>query len=241
MALAADAAKAPASALDWAEYGAAATLIGALLSGPVSLLLVNGTHPQPPWRGTSSFVQNYHAVQTLPFFFGFVLAAGFVALIAGLSALGGEALRARSNAALCLCSAFAALVFANYMLQTTFVPLRVQNYPGDDALLGAVTMSNPDSLGWCLEMWAYAALGVATWLVAPVFAGGPLERATRWAFVVNGPLSLGSALATAILPGWVLTRPGLVAFFAWNLLVVAMAAFTLVALRRRRSVCASRP
>jgi len=119
-------------------------------------------------------------------------------------------------------------------VQTTFVPALARE-PASAAspVLAALTMSNPLSLGWRLEMWAYGILGVATWLVAPVFGGSVLERWTAATFVVSGPLSIAPALLTAFLPGWALTLPGLVGFGIWNLLVVAMATLALIALRRR--------
>ena len=82
-------------------------------------------------------------------------------------------------------------------------------------------------------MWGYALLGLATWFVAPVFDGGSLERAARWTFVANGPLSIGAALVTAMQPGWELGLPGMLAFASWNLLVVVMTILAAVVLRRR--------
>jgi hypothetical protein len=136
----------PTPATRWAVYGAWLTLCGTLLSGPLSLVLVTATHPQPAWAGAAPFVRHYHPLQTLPFFLGFLLVGG---------------------------------------------------------------------------------------LVAPVFAGGGLARATRIAFVANGPVSVASAFATAVIPGWALTTAGLVAFTLWNALVVVMAVLVLLVLGRR--------
>lgn len=216
--------------------GAALTASGAVLSGPVSLWLVNATHPQPAWRGAATFVANYHPLQTLPFFLGFALVGGIVTLLASLALLAGPAERPRAWLALTLGGAFAALVFLNYTVQTTFVPLLVHGYvPADAPVLAAFTMSNPSSLGWSIEMWAYAVAGVATWLASPVFSGGALERATAFLFALNGPAGIGSALATAFVPGWSLTVLGLVAFGVWNLLVVVMALAAWAAFRRRHT------
>jgi hypothetical protein len=214
--------------------GAALTAAGALLSGPVSLVLVNATHPEPPWRDAATFVASYHPIQTLPFFLGFVLVGGLLTLLTSLALLAGPAERGRAMLGLALGAAFAALVVLNYTVQTTFVPLLVSSYTPDDApVLAALTMSNPRSLGWSLEMWAYGVVGVATWLAAPVFSGDRLERATSLLFVLNGPGSIASALATAFIPGWALTVPGLVAFTLWNVLVIAMALAAGVVFRRR--------
>jgi hypothetical protein len=218
----------------WGKYGASMTLGGCLLSGPFSLWLVNATHPQPDWQGAQVFVEHAHPLQTLPFFLGFFLVGGFVVLLASLAASAPDAERAKALTSLVLTAAFAALVVLNYIIQTTFVPLLAQHQSAENApILAALTMSNPESLGWCLEMWAYGVLGVATWLAADLFGGSRVERAARWAFVANGPVSLGSAFATAWIPGWVLTTPGLFAFGAWNLLVVVMAGLSFMAFRAR--------
>jgi hypothetical protein len=92
-------------------------------------------------------------------------------------------------------------------------------------------MANPRSLGWGLEMWGYAVLGVATWLTAPVFGNTRTGRWTRAVFVANGPLSIAGAMATALSPGWVLRPVGLGAFAAWNILSVAMIRLTVFSCR----------
>ena len=218
-----------------ATFGAGATLVGAVLSGPVGLLAVGATHPQPAWQGPELFARSYHPVQTLPFFLGFVLVGGFVALVAGLHAAAPPGTKGRSSAALVFTAAFAALVFLNYVLQTTFVPALARHYsPAEGPLLAALTMANPRSLAWGLEMWGYGLLGVATWLVAPVFGGSRLERAAAWALVASGPASIAPAFLTALVPGWVLSGPGLVGFALWNVLVVVLALLALLALRERQ-------
>jgi hypothetical protein len=82
-------------------------------------------------------------------------------------------------------------------------------------------------------MWGWGFFGVATWLVAPVFGGSALERATRLTFRGNGPVSVVGALATVARPGWVMTPAGLAAFAAWNLLLAAMALLAFLSLRQR--------
>jgi hypothetical protein len=207
---------------------------GAILSGPVALAVLAATSPQPAWRGVDAFVAAYRPLQALPFFLGFFLVGGFLSLLATLHVVAREEHKARTAIALVFTAAFAALVFSNYVLQTTLVPALVADYTeGNASLLAAVTMSNPKSLGWALEMWGYGLLGVATWLAAPVFDGSRLERAAAWAFVANGPASIVSALWTAFAPGWELTAVGLVSFGVWNLLVVLMTALAFCVFRQR--------
>lgn len=61
-------------------------------------------------------------------------------------------------------------------------------------------MAHPGSLVWALELWGYAALGLATWLLAPFFVGAGMERMARVSFTVNGPLSLLGALCSVLRP-----------------------------------------
>lgn len=102
------------------SHGAALVFFGTLLSGPVALLVVNSTQPEPAWGGPRPFIEHYHPIQTLPFVFGFVLVGGFVALVAALFSISKAEHRARTAAALTLTAAFAAMILTNYVLQTTF-------------------------------------------------------------------------------------------------------------------------
>jgi len=213
---------------------AAIALVGAILSGPLGIWLVNATHPQPPWRDAAAFVAAYHPVQTVPYYLGFLLVGGFVGLITSLHALAPAELRSRTLVAVPLAGAFAAMIFVNYAVQTTLVPaLATGTAPEDGLVIGVFTMANPRSVGWALEMWGYAVLGVATWLVAPAFHGSAIERATKWLFVANGPVSVVGAVANAASPGWVMTPAGLVSFALWNVLVVAMAVMAIASMRAR--------
>ncbi|AHG93258.1 hypothetical protein J421_5723 (plasmid) [Gemmatirosa kalamazoonensis] len=213
-------------------------LAGTLASGPLGLWLVAATHPQPAWRDADTFARAFHPVQSVPFFCGFALVGGMVALIGCLHAAAPEALRPRAAVALALSAAFAAMVFANYAVQTTLVPALVRDAsPGARAVLGTLTMANPRSLGWALEMWGYAVLGAATWLAAPVLRSAAPGRWSHTAAVLlvwNGPLSVATAVLTALRPGWVLGGVGLAAFGVWNALVVAMTLAAALAARERR-------
>jgi len=41
-----------------AMLGAAGTLLGVILSGPLAVLVVNATHPQPAWESARVFAQH---------------------------------------------------------------------------------------------------------------------------------------------------------------------------------------
>lgn len=217
-----------------ARWGALGTLAGFVLSGPAAVAFVTAVAPQPRWQGAEVFARHFHPVQMLPYAGGLVLVVALLVLLASLAVLAPEALRARAVAALLFAAPFAAFIFLNYVLQTTFVPVLARAYePTDAALLGALSMSNPRSLAWGIEMWGWGFLGVATWLLAPVFTGGALERATAMAFVANGVVSVIGTLWTVARPGWVMTGIGLAMFAVWNLLLATMAVLALLSLGRR--------
>lgn len=213
---------------------AAGAILGVVLSGPAAVLLVQATHPQPPWQDAFVFAQHYHPVQLLPYLGGLLLIAALVALIACAHVTAPAPLRVRTTVASIMTAAFAALIVFNYVVQTTFVPpLATDPTPDSAALIAAFSMTNPMSLAWGLEMWGWALLGVATWLVAPVFAGDRLGRTTARAFAINGPVSVLGAVITVARPGWPMTTAGLVCFAAWNGLLLAMAVLALRVFRRR--------
>src|SRR5204863_1000110 len=188
---------------------------------------------RPARTGPEAFARAYHPIQTLPYFTGFLLVGGAVYLVAALQTLAGDAHRVRATAGLAFASAFAALIAFNYVVQTTFVPALAANYSPESApLIAAFSLSNPRALGWALEMWGYGALGVATWMVAPVLADhGRAGRTAAALFVANGPVSIAGALLTALRPGWVMTPAGLGLFAAWNLLMLVMVALVIAARR----------
>jgi hypothetical protein len=201
----------------WGEKAATCTLLGIVISGPIAVVSLALFHPQPPWKDAETFARHYHWLQALPYFGGFLLVFGFVALMASLFVLAPAEQRARATTALILTAAFAALVFLNYVIQTTFVPNLARQDPTVNAnIIAAFSMVNPSSLAWALEMWAYGFLGLGHLLMAPVFGRTGLERAAAILFVINGVSSGATAVWTAVDPGWMMTSAGLVAYTVWN-------------------------
>jgi hypothetical protein len=226
------------SAYRTGRRAAIGALLGVLLSGPLAVALVNVTHPQPLWRGAEVFALNYRPVQMLPYGGGILLIAALVLLVSSIHAAAGAGAKARTGAALIFTGAFAAFIFFNYVAQTTFVPTLARQYERANApIIAALSMSNPQSLAWGIEMWGWALFGVATWLVSPVFDRSTLERTAALAFAANGPVSIIGALWTVARPGWVMTPPGLALFAAWNGLLTAMAVLAWVAFGRRLRRC----
>jgi len=197
---------------------AALVLVGAVLSGPVAMLVVSWVSPQPAWAGVSAFADHYHPVQVLPYVLGYLLLAGFVLFAAASHAVAEERLRPRTSAALIFTGIYATLVFTNYTVQLGYIPRVLNDRP---EYVAALTMANPASFAWFLEMFGYAAMGVATWLIAGVFGGSRRGDIVRYLLIANGIVSVIGATCTALFDRWVFSTAGLLSFAAWNLLVAA--------------------
>lgn len=220
--------------------GAALTVAGILLSGPLGLLLVSAVQSSGPWQGPAAYVQNYHPIQTLPFFCGFLLVSGYVVLMTALHQIAEERLKTQTLIAVVFTAIFATLIFFNYINQTTFVPALARAYsPQFDPAITTFSLANPLSLCWAIEMWGYAFLGIATMLAAPVFNRNRIERATAVLMILNGVMSIAGGVISAWDLGWVLTTPGLVNYMVWNVLVLALSILVIVSLRRRQNEAAA--
>lgn len=198
------------------------------------MLAVEATHPQPPWAGAATFAASYHAVQALPYLGGVVLVAGLLVWTTSVAVTADARHRVRAALSMLAAAVFAALIVLNYALQSSYVPALAQDFDAADApLLSALTMANPTSLAWAIEMWGWGAFGVCTWLLGPVFATDPLGRVVARLCAVNGALSVIGTAATVARPGWVLEPSGLAAFALWNALLLALVVLASVWLRRR--------
>lgn len=206
---------------------AALVVAGAVLSGPAAMFVVAQVAPQPAWTGVSVFADNYHPVQVLPYVLGYILLSGFVFFSASCHALAATPLRTRTAAALVFTGIYAALVFTNYTIQLGFIPQVLGERP---PYVSALTMANPSSFAWFLEMFGYAAMGVATWLVSTAFRGSRRADAIRYLLVANGALSIVGAACTAIFDRWVFSTSGMLSFGVWNALIPAC--YLLIAMTR---------
>jgi hypothetical protein len=192
-------------------------VVGAMLSGPIAVLIVNIAAPQPEWSDVASFAQHFHPIQTLPYLLGFVLLAGFVMFVVACHAAARGRRRARAMGAVVATAVYAALVFTNYVVQVGFIPRVVAERPSYIALL---TMSNPASFAWFLEMFGYAALGVATVMISSAFGGSVRSTFIRALLAASGVLSVLGAMFTALIDRWVFSPAGFASFAGWNALVV---------------------
>jgi hypothetical protein len=202
---------------------AAAALVaaGALLSGPIGLAVAAAV-PQPPWRDAETWAANFHPLQAAPFWLGFILLGASVFFVAHAAARAVQRNRTRARAALVCAGGFAGIIGVNYALQVAFVPHLARRH---DPALAYLVFANPGAASWALEMFGYALLGAATWLVAPIFHAGPHGRKIAGLLVANGVVSVAGAVATGVDLTWVQSAPGLVCFSAWNALLIGTMGF----------------
>ena len=120
--------------------------------------------------GGDAFADSYHPAQVLPYALAYLLLGGFVWFSASCHARAAAPLRVRASAALVLTGIYASLIFTNYTMQLGFIPRVLKERP---AYLAALTMANPSSFAWFLEMFGYAAMGVATSSL-PTDSGGAI-------------------------------------------------------------------
>jgi len=213
--------------------GAILSAIGILTSGPLAVLVVALVEPQPLWDGPDVFVDNFHRIQTLPFYFGFLLATGSIMMLVSIYLLSKK--QATALIALIFMSIGAALVIFNYVTQTTFIPAVVDAYTSElGAVLTTLSMSNPNSLAWALEMWGYGLIGLGTLIAAGFFGTSRPERIAKTLFIVNGVLSVFGALMASIDLGGVFSTAGLVGYGIWNVVYLALAVTFYRVLRKRR-------
>jgi hypothetical protein len=216
---------------DWTlRLAAVAIIVTALLSGPIgSAVSIYGS--QPPWTDGQAYISHFRSIEQAPFWFGFLFVAAWIALFGRLTALAPESYRTRAIAMMAAATIYAAIISLNYTLQVAYVPLLVRM---GDPTVAYLTMTNPASVGWALEMFGYGALGVACWLAAPLFGGeGARRRAIVMLMGANAVVNIGSAIATAVNVAWLMTPVGLAAYLFWNALVVATMAVIAVEFRRR--------
>ena len=214
--------------------GAILTIVGVLASGPLAVLLVQATHPQPPWADAETFCEAYHPIQGLPYYFGFALVAGNLLFIAALFRISVERLKLRGLISLVLTGAFTTFIFLNYTIQIALIPALVNSHSPEDApVIALLSFSNPQSLPWAIEMWGYAFLGAATWLMSAVFAGNRIERVTAGLMIANGVFCILGAVLASLDLRWVMSVPGLVAYATWNCLLLVQSVFVVISLNMR--------
>ena len=103
------------------------------------------------------FAANYHLVQDIPYYLGLLLIGGMLMVAVGQYLnYTEENKKVKFHLLLSLLwtTAFAALIFFNYVCQTTFIRHLALNYTvQNDYIIATFSMANPMSLSWAVEMW----------------------------------------------------------------------------------------
>jgi hypothetical protein len=221
----------------YAVISAALLASGVLLSGPVGLWIVGLVQPQPPWVDASVFVVNYSAVQSLPYYLGFLLIIGSVLVVSSTLRSTEPDKRGYMVAAIPLISLYSILISLNYCIQIAYVHY-LATHGGKEslALLAKLPMSNPASSAWLLEMLGYAFQGLAFAALAFGMSNTSLDRLLRALLLLNAVISLLSPVLSVAYPVWVATTAGLVAFMFWNALVFVIALLFGIRARRQGNV-----
>lgn len=222
----------------WIRAGAMLGLAGFLLSGPVAVLIVTLTFPQPAWESVTLFIQHYHPVQILPYYLGLLILAGMSVLTTGhllQDIQQQKQLRPQMMLSIGLAIAFVALITFNYLCQISFIPNMVKSYrPEYESLIAGFSMANPESYCWANEMWGYALLGLSTWAGAILYK--TKSKRIHWLMIGNGLISLISPVWTIVDPSWVMTTTGMGLFLFWNIWMIVLMLAILVHWRKQVSL-----
>jgi hypothetical protein len=195
-------------------------MFGILFSGLIFPVLSLIFTPQPPWRDAALFAESFHPLQTATFFCGFFLVIGSLLTFIALYRTAREEKKLWAFSGLVINVVFTAVVFLNYIIQTTYIPYLATTFPLETAtVLPVFTMANPGSFAWALEMYGWGGIGLSFLFMAPIFSQNKLERTLKILFIANGVSSVLSALITSYDMNWLFSSAGLVALVVWNVLV----------------------
>jgi len=203
-------------------------MFGILFSGLVFPVLSMIFAPQPPWRDAALFVESFHPLQTATFFCGYFLVIGSLLTFIALYKIAPEEKKLWALSGLLINVVFTAVVFLNYIIQTTYVPYLAANNPPETAgVLAVFSMANPGSFAWALEMYGWGGIGLSFIFMAFIFENIKPERTLKIIFLANGICSVSSALMTSIDMNWLFSSAGFAALIVWNLLVLVIDFFLL--------------
>jgi hypothetical protein len=167
-------------------------------------------------------------LQTATFFCGYFLVIGSLLTFVALYFSSGQSKKIWAFAGLAINVVFTAVVFLNYIIQTTYVPYLAANNPPETAsVLAVFSMANPGSFAWALEMYGWGGIGLSFIFMAFIFEKGKPERTLKMLFLANGICSVASALMTSFDMNWLFSPAGFAALIVWNLLVLVIDFFLL--------------
>jgi hypothetical protein len=203
-------------------------IFGITFSGLVFPVLSMIFTPQPPWQNAALFVESFHPLQTATFFCGYFLVIGSLLTFVVLYKTAPEENKLWALSGLAVNLVFTAVVFLNYIIQTTYIPYLANNNPPETAtILPVFTMANPGSFAWALEMYGWGGIGLSYIFMAFVFGKSKPEIILKTLFIINGICSIASALMTSIDMNWLFSPAGFASLIVWNLLVLAIDIFLL--------------
>lgn len=203
-------------------------IFGIIFSGLVFPVLSTIICPQPVWKDADLFIKSYNKLQTATFYCGYFLVIGSLLTFIVLTMISKPEKKRWAISAMALNIVFTAVVFLNYIIQTTYVPyLAMNNPPEASMILPVFTMANPGSFAWALEMYGWGGIGLSFIFMAFIFVGGNYEKALKILFIINGVCSVASALMTSFNMKWLFSGAGFTALIVWNLLVLIIDIFLL--------------
>ena len=170
------------------QLGFWAAILTAVVTAVFAVVAVVTPARSGPFCTTSCVQSPYTAVaQFIPgdylwLFPGLLLAPIFIWLMASIHSYAAEVKKTFSRVALSLAAIYAAVIIVNYSVQFTVIVPSLES--GESQDLSLFTQYNPHGFFIALEVVAYLMMSAAFLAAAPVFAGGGLERAIRWLFVL---------------------------------------------------------
>ncbi|MHC1774470.1 MAG: hypothetical protein AB9834_03565 [Lentimicrobium sp.] len=208
-------------------------IFGVIFSGLVFPALSIFLCPQPAWRDATLFADSFHPLQTATFFCGYFLVIGSLLTFIVLFRLAVPETKIWALSGLVINVVFTAVVFLNYIIQTTYIPYLAVNRPPEiDMVLPVFTMANPGSFAWALEMYGWGGIGLSFVFMAFIFGKDKPEPVLKGLFMVNGICSVASALMTSVDMKWLFTPAGLTALVVWNSLVLVIDFYLLAYFKR---------
>lgn len=196
------------------------TIAGILFSGPLGLLISTLVKAQPPWENAEVFILHYHPIQRLTFVFGFIMILGFVMFISAIGSLADKPVKKLySGMASIFAAVYGVIIGLNYTLQLAYVPAVMHTNP---EVAGMLTMVNPHSVSWVLEMFGYGFLGLSVWFLVPLLEGSKRIGTIRMLMILNGIVSIAGAVITVFNISWVLSTAGMISYLVWNLLILVL-------------------
>lgn len=212
-------------------------MFGIIFSGLVFPVLSMFLKPQPPWQNAPLFVESFHPLQTATFFCGYFLVIGSLLTFAVLYKITPEQRKIWALSGLVINVVFTAVVFLNYIIQTTYIPYLANNNPPETAtILPVFTMANPGSFAWALEMYGWGGIGLSFIFMVFTYDNSKSGRILKALFLANGICSVASALMTSIDMNWLFSPAGFAALIIWNLLVLVIDFFLLQHFRKLKKI-----